>query len=772
MTVTYDATGAGNISPVNGATSLPWSHTIAGNAVVVLVTSWAPGTSETVTAQVGSTSMSLLASITNIYHFDNYLSVYAFGLLNPPTGAQTVSISITDTSQVVANSVSYNDVDSFGTPVTASALDGSPAMAAASSSGDMLAQIFGAYAPTTFSTYSQTQRWVQGTESFQGLATVVGDAPGATSVTFTATESGSPNTAWGGIIVPLNPIIPPYNNPNLLYADPATASSWAWEAAKQIATPSTDVVVTVYDKVYGKIGEANDHISLEAEWKRNDMGSATIVLKGSDPMVDTIMSATSAVVPITIQVGDNMRWSGRVNNYALALDAQNETLTVECIDDFAWFSRIMLWPNFLLPIEVQFPKNAIYVGPVITCILTMVAEQCFRLQSGIWELFNNALSLDLDWEAWFGTILESDGNPIDMLMTPIMVQFVNPLFDTSPWVAVQGRMDKIYDVVKDLLMNYGLSLTATLWLPGDPQPATQSMGVSFIPFAVPLTQPTILVTCVDRSGVTGPTGTFVDGLVKQVVDLQASILGQTLAPFLNPGNAYYPASLGVNIAPAFGVNFVPSWVIFNGDDINAGGAITYKLSGYAPIAHTVIGGGKSPQWMDDLINATLEFLIDAIELTVGFTGIPDDLLNGTFDDILFAFQQQENSARRIAGGPYMFPEYFTKTGASAFTLDEWFGLMQAMFDTAGYNCIQLKWANGYPYTVGRDVFLGSLVSFVRRGQLYTDYVYSIKLKDDRKTRAEIDVIVGNGKREVNPVLRVVKMITGLEEVVNSITMSS
>jgi hypothetical protein len=164
-------------------------------------------------------------------------------------------------------------------------------------------------------------------------------------------------------------------------------------------------------------------------------------------------------------------------------------------------------------------------------------------------------------------------------------------------------------------------------------------------------------------------------------------------------------------------------------------------------------------------------LIDALEILIGITGIPDTLLNGTFDDLLLAFQLQENFGRRLDLGPYGFPEYFTKTGASAYTLDEWFALMQAMFDTQGYNCIELTWENGFPYTVGQDVFLGSLISFALDGQLYTDYVYSIKLKDSRKTRAQVDCIVGNGKRNVNPILRVVRMITGLEEVINVISMS-
>jgi hypothetical protein len=81
------------------------------------------------------------------------------------------------------------------------------------------------------------------------------------------------------------------------------------------------------------------------------------------------------------------------------------------------------------------------------------------------------------------------------------------------------------------------------------------------------------------------------------VDLENSLLGDTLDPFLNPNNEYFPASLGVDIAPRLGVNFVPSWVIFNADDPQFAGLMNFKLTGYHPLAHTVVGGGKSPQWL-------------------------------------------------------------------------------------------------------------------------------------------------------------------------------
>lgn len=565
----------------------------------------------------------------------------------------------------------------------------------------------------------------------------------------------------------------PANLQNALNSDnPIAAATAAQMAAAIEQQPSTDITIQLYTNMYGQAGECHDYISMTCEFPRNAVETATIVLKHTDTNVPLVMNCWQTVVPVTIQVG-YLRWSGRVEFADYALKDGLYTVTVQCTGDYNWFNKVLVWPNFLLPIQVQFPQQSLYIGPAITCIKTMVLEQTFRLQSGLWEFVNQLGSGNLDWEAWFGTVLESNGNPFDMLMTPIVVVPTDPLFDTSHWVAIHGRMDKISTLVTQIVKDLGLVLTANLWLPGEPQPAN---------LLIPLEVPTIVVDCKDRSGVTGPTGTFLDGLITEVVDLQGSILGNVLAPFLNPGNNYAPE--GVNIAPLIGVNFLQPWVVFT--DHPRGGLKEFHLTPHSPLAHTVIGGGKSPHWVNDLINATLEYLISAIEIAIGFTGIPDTLLDGTFDDTILAFQTIENFDRRQKLGPYGYPEYFQQTGASAYTLDEWFALIDGMWDTRGYHGIVLSFDNGYPYTVGKDLFVGSLASFATgslgfsesgsstlgKANLYTDYVERVTVTDDRNTRTKVEVMIGDGKSHDAPGAKILRRLTEAEEAFQIITMSS
>jgi hypothetical protein len=74
--------------------------------------------------------------------------------------------------------------------------------------------------------------------------------------------------------------------------------------------------------------------------------------------------------------------------------------------------------------------------------------------------------------------------------------------------------------------------------------------------------------------------------------------------------------------------------------------------------------------------------------------------------------------------------------------------------------------------MGQDLFVGALASFALMGQLYTDYVEKLTITDDRRQRARIEVQIGDGKGPENPVVKIQRKLTSLEEFVNIVTMSS
>lgn len=199
--VTYDATGAGG--SVNGAIAgtMSWSHTISGNAVVAAVSLQSSLSTTTVSAKVGSTAMTLLGTGPQFTSSGFYISVVLFGLLNPPTGTQTLSATMSSgTNYCEANSVSYRNVAAFGSSVSGSGTSSAPALSVASGVHQMVAEAF-----TTFNTnptgYTQTTRYSLNVAS-PARPFLIGDAPGAPTVSFSAAACD----LWSAIAVPMQAV--------------------------------------------------------------------------------------------------------------------------------------------------------------------------------------------------------------------------------------------------------------------------------------------------------------------------------------------------------------------------------------------------------------------------------------------------------------------------------------------------------------------------------------------------------------------------------------
>lgn len=535
-----------------------------------------------------------------------------------------------------------------------------------------------------------------------------------------------------------------------------TAIETATLAVRAQAAEPTEIVVRVWDKFWKPAGEAGDYIELAASYPRNNVPVLTITFKGSDPLVPVMRKCRTEVVGLTVEIG-SLRWAYTVDSATYKLQDGQRTLQVKALGLYDYFNYLQVWPNSLLPIQAQIPSRAVFVGPIVTCINVMIAEQAFRLQAGLWDLVNNLGSLNPDWRTWFGAALMSRGNVLDRLKTPIYVCHVNPLKDTSPFISVTARMESVASVIDKLVKAYGVTVEISLWLPGDPQPDKWAN----------LANPTYVVRTVDRSNVTGPTGSILDGIIKQVVNLQQSTLGGVLEPFLNPQGQYAP--VGVYIAPTIGVNYVKPWAILV--DHPRGPLENFEIVDHHPQGWSIIIGGRSPKWFNDLINATTSWILDCIMIVVGLSGVPSNLFDGIFNDVLLAFQQVQNFSRRQDMGPYGRPEKFVATGAAPYNIDALFSFISAMWDSRGYRSAIAQFRNNFPYSVGRDIFPGAMMSIAENDELYSDYIENIIITDNRKERAKVIVQVGDGKAEEAPIARFQRLITGLQEGFNVITLA-
>lgn len=352
----------------------------------------------------------------------------------------------------------------------------------------------------------------------------------------------------------------------------------------------TDIVVTVHDKFWQPVGEIGDYGELSLDIPRNVVPTCDLTLKGGDgfstsgpsapdPHIPRLRMCRKELVGITVEVG-SIRWAGFVDHTKYSFRDGKRQLVANCLGIFDLLNYMYVLPEWQLPIQGQPLSHAVFLGPIVSVIESMIAEQAMRLQLGLGEFANQAGSLNPDFRAWFGTLKQNHGNLLEALKTPMYVVRTPFLKDTSMMVARTVRMEKIGAVIEDMTKAYGVDVRMDLWKPGDPQPDKWAN----------LAKPTYVVTVKDRLSTTGPTDTIVDSILKTVVDTAGSFFGE-IGDVIKSA----PGAEGVFISKLAGVDFEqPIAVLVDGPD-NA--FVEFDIDDYHPRGHTMIIGGRSPTWV-------------------------------------------------------------------------------------------------------------------------------------------------------------------------------
>ena len=540
--------------------------------------------------------------------------------------------------------------------------------------------------------------------------------------------------------------------------------------SQSFAADDTSITLTACDYLWRDVDRIGDFIEFTWTTPRNLAPQATLTLGADHHLVPFFRTCEQTMVGVLFET-EGISEAYYVKKMREKLDARGVwTYVIELVGIFDILNYLVIWPSWYLPIQAQPFSHAIYAGPICTCIEAMAAEQALRIQSGMWEFVNNALSFNPDVRAWFGTVLQGlkrDGKPSTILKTPLYVVRTGLLRDGSPLYVKTIRMTTVGQTITEITPAYGVDVRVYLWRPGMPQPDKWAN----------LEVPTYVMTVKDRMQIEGPTKTILDSAIRTVVDVQGSLLGNTLSPLLNPDGKYAPE--GVYIAPALGVDFVRPYAVLVTPDnvITEDGDVVRERSPLlsCEIAHTTplgwkhIIGGKSPKWLNDFINAFFAYVIDVAQIVLGFTGVPSNLLDGFLNDSFLAFQLIEHYVRRNSVGPYHPAiEVFTSTNSAPYNIEALFQFIQVLWNSRGYTTAiaTFRGQNG-PYKLGRDIFPGALMTLVyaSRTKLYTDYIELVSGKVNRNTR-ELTVQMGDGKPLEHPIAQIRRNISEAMAAIN------
>jgi hypothetical protein len=220
VSVAFDAVGTGNTGAgTNGSAATTWTHTASGDSRAVVVgLRWqhngGPASPMNVTpnriATYGGVPLTSLDVIglnnANLTEINGTFAYHEFfGLINPPTGPQTVSLSVSRTGagpiSIDGCSVSYTGVSVFGSVSKAAGTSASTSLSQAVSSAarEMVVQMF--TTAGTITSYSQTERY---RHAANAIGIVIGDAAGASSISFAANRSGGVD--YADLAVRLTPV--------------------------------------------------------------------------------------------------------------------------------------------------------------------------------------------------------------------------------------------------------------------------------------------------------------------------------------------------------------------------------------------------------------------------------------------------------------------------------------------------------------------------------------------------------------------------------------
>jgi hypothetical protein len=519
----------------------------------------------------------------------------------------------------------------------------------------------------------------------------------------------------------------------------------------RIAAMRSRPSVTIWDKNWENPMPLVGEVECSFEDIMNDAGEAVVKILGANKLNDWLIDELELYedVHVTIDMAGK-RWSGKaLDIIEEGTSDGKEYVSVKFLHEYQHVKTIVCYCNPLFPAELQYPKLWAYAGPSVFGVKALMFLNLLRRFAPLWALPENIF----DPTTWIENL-----NPNNW---PIVVMPGSLLTDTSMWSVLTTRFGNLHDVVAPTLADAGLQITATRWLPGDPQPAPAHMT---------LTKPTLLLDVIDKSGYVGPTGTLIDGLLHLVKNVAEDLINEVSSVVARP-------AVPQNGIPGFmGTVGVP-WVVWrNAHRTGVTGISSWSRATHKATAGAIVTGGHSPDWVNTGLKLLVNGVLGYIGAMFGNPGLTLGIFDSQIEDVVLAFHRVANPIRQAAMG-YRGPaygEHFESTGGTGFSLSALQAIRAGFWRTRAYLTYKFTVVNGAPYWVGRHFDTGDRVAaeIGRKGNLYTDHVHALKGSWSRSQDLTWDISIGDDKADEQPGALLARQIEQARGIAQAIGVSS
>ena len=532
-------------------------------------------------------------------------------------------------------------------------------------------------------------------------------------------------------------------------------------------------LIRLWDKDMSFIGVIGGEKSVDVHQLLHDTGTGSIVLRGSDWINKFLRTDVRANDDLNITIDPyphnrnwRWRWGGKVTAVRnVRTEAGLHELHFDVAENREHWKHLYFAATPWFAPEFQPLKAWVLPGNTRTIVSTTAFINLARIfwpPLGIIDNFVNP-------GAWVKPL--SDGRLWSPLNWPIQTQFVNPFTDISRFSVIATRWSPAHDTCQGLLKDAGCNVRVYTWLTEDEDSPHPELAAIIGQDAARPGRNCLVMAVEDNSGYVGLTGTAVDGAVNLIATTVDDLISEILYEFVD-ADAIDPRTnqpVPPYIRDMLGITPILPSVVFR-DSTTQSPIKTSEHAVFKSTAKSILVGGKSPGWVNQLQTFGIKFGLSQFQLTttdgLGHSEGPapqgsglEEVYQGQFDNMLLAFMRYSDPLREIAAGDMGYLEYFTQEGGgTAYTISSALTIRQGHWKTRPYQAFKVEIWNRRPYSIFYDFDLGTRCLFEIDGLLYTDQVSAVRMHYDESTAKTFDITIGTGGDMEDPLGQAVRTI--------------